>query len=133
MNEMNKNLGKITETISEHGPPVIEQLLDKLTGKGALVKYSFQDLKVEMPAATKPDGKTVKGGRLNVNGTVTISAKVIKVQDNDFQSDNYNTNTPKNSYSGPGITEENSSTYANNDNNSEESLRDYNSNQSNPV
>jgi hypothetical protein len=33
MSEINKNLGKITETISEHGAHVIEQLLDKLTGK----------------------------------------------------------------------------------------------------
>ena len=132
MNEMNKNLGKITETISEHGAPVIEQLLDKLTGKGAQVKYSFQDLKVEMPAATKPDGKTVKGGKLNVNGTITISAKVIKVQDNNLQTNEYNTSASQTSYSGPEIERTNTSKFTTAEK-SEESLRDYNSNQSNPV
>lgn len=132
MNEMNKNLGKITETISEHGAPVIEQLLDKLTGKGAQVKYSFQDLKVEMPAATKPDGKTVKGGKLNVNGTITISAKVIKVQDNNLQTNTFNSGASQTSYSGPDIERTNMSRFTTADN-SEENLRDYNSNQSNPV
>lgn len=130
---MNKNLGKIGETISEHGAPVIEQLLDKLTGKGAQIKYSFQDLKVEMPAATKPDGETVKGGRLNVNGTITISAKVTKVQGNDIQTNRYNnTIASQNNYSGTDTQQTNTSEYTNIEN-SEESLRGYSSNQSNPV
>lgn len=125
MNEMNKNLGKIKETISEHGAPVIEHLLDKLTGKGAQVKYSFQDLKVEMPTATKPDGKTVKGGRLNVNGTITISAKVIRVQDDDHRTSRYGTNS-QTSLSERDIREVSPDM---NTTNTEESLRDYNSNQ----
>jgi hypothetical protein len=128
MSEINKNLGKITETISEHGAPVIEQLLDKLTGKGAQIKYSFQDLKVDMPAATKPDGKTVKGGRFNVNGTITISAKVIPVEDKDLQTKRYNTRASQTDYSIPDAQTTNTSEYTN-----EESLRNYNSNQSNPV
>jgi hypothetical protein len=128
MSEINKNLGKITETISEHGAPVIEQLLDKLTGKGAQIKYSFQDLKVDMPAATKPDGKTVKGGRFNVNGTITISAKVIPVEDKDLQTKRYNTRASQTDYSIPDVQTTNTSEYTN-----EESLRNYNSNQSNPV
>jgi hypothetical protein len=128
MSEINKNLGKITETISEHGAPVIEQLLDKLTGKGAQIKYSFQDLKVDMPAATKPDGKTVKGGRFNVNGTITISAKVIPVEDKDLQTKRYNTRASQTDYSIPDVQTTNTTKYTN-----EESLRNYNSNQSNPV
>ena len=59
MSEINKSIGSITSKITEHGAPVIEQLLDKLTGKGALVKYNFEDLKIEMPSATDPKGRTI--------------------------------------------------------------------------
>jgi hypothetical protein len=81
-----------------------------------------------MPAATKPDGKTVKGGRFNVNGTITISAKVIPVEDKDLQTKRYNTRASQTDYSIPDVQTTNTSEYTN-----EESLRNYNSNQSNPV
>ena len=82
MSEITKNIGNITSKITEHGAPVIEQLLDKLTGKGALVKYSFEDLKIEMPSATDPKGRTISGGKMTVHGTITISAKVQNLNDN---------------------------------------------------
>ncbi|WP_148686984.1 hypothetical protein [Candidatus Nitrosocosmicus hydrocola] len=81
MSEINKNLGKITSKITEHGAPVIEQLLDKLTGKGALVKYSFEDLNVEMPSATDPNGRIIGGGKMTIHGTITISARVQDIND----------------------------------------------------
>ena len=76
MSEINKNIGNITSKIAEQGAPVVERLLDKLTGKGALVKYSFDDLKIEMPSVTDPKGRNIGGGRMTIHGTITISAKV---------------------------------------------------------
>lgn len=81
MSDINKNIGNITSKITEHGAPVIERLFDKLTGKGALVKYSFEDLKIEMPSATDPNGKTIRGGKMTIHGTITISAKVQDLND----------------------------------------------------
>jgi hypothetical protein len=81
MSEINKNIGNITSKITEHGAPVIERLLDKLTGKGALIKYDFEDLKIEMPSATDPKGRTIGGGKMTIHGTITISAKVRKIND----------------------------------------------------
>ena len=81
MSEINKNIGNITSKITEHGAPVIERLLDKLTGKGALIKYNFEDLKIEMPSATDPKGKTIGGGKMTIHGTITISARVQKIND----------------------------------------------------
>lgn len=81
MSEINKNIGNITSKIAEQGAPVIEQLLDKLTGKGALIKYSFEDLRIEMPSATDPNGRNLGGGKMTIRGTVTISAKVQKIGD----------------------------------------------------
>ncbi|WP_415312119.1 hypothetical protein [Candidatus Nitrosocosmicus sp. FF01] len=79
MSEINKSIGSITSKITEHGAPVIEQLLDKLTGKGALVKYNFEDLKIEMPSATDPKGRTIGGGKMIIHGTITVSARVQKI------------------------------------------------------
>ena len=81
MSDINKNIGNITSKITEHGAPVIERLLNKLTGKGALVKYSFEDLKIEMPSATDPNGRTIRGGKMTINGTITISAKMHDLND----------------------------------------------------
>ena len=61
MNQFNNNLNKITHKISEEGPPILEQLIEKLTGKGAVVTYSFDNLKIEMPKA-----KVMKGARFAV-------------------------------------------------------------------
>ena len=81
MSEINKNIGNITSKITEHGAPVIERLLDKLTGKGALIKYDFEDLKIEMPSATDPKGRNIGGGKMTIHGTITISARVQKIND----------------------------------------------------
>lgn len=78
MNQLNNSLNKITHKISEQGAPVLEQLVEKLTGKNAIITYSFSDLKVDMPIAKGPEGRQVGGGKLTVNGTVRISAEVHK-------------------------------------------------------
>jgi hypothetical protein len=79
MSEISKNLGNITNKLTEQGAPLIEQLLNKLTGKGALIKYSFEDLNIEMPSATDPKGRNRGGGRMTIHGTITISAKMHKI------------------------------------------------------
>ncbi|WP_458747114.1 hypothetical protein [Candidatus Nitrosocosmicus sp. T] len=78
MNQLNNNLNKITHKISEEGAPVLERLIEKLTGKGAIITYSFNNLKIEMPTAKGPEGRQIGGGNLNVNGTLRISAEVHK-------------------------------------------------------
>ncbi|MDN5845464.1 MAG: hypothetical protein L0H53_04225 [Candidatus Nitrosocosmicus sp.] len=76
MNQLNNNLNKITHKISEEGAPILEQLVEKLTGKGAVVTYSFDNLKIEIPKAQGPEGQQIGGGNLTVNGTIRISAEV---------------------------------------------------------
>jgi hypothetical protein len=78
MNQLNNNLNKITHKISEQGAPILEQLVEKLTGKNAIITYSFNNLRVEMPTTKGPEGRQIGGGNLTVNGTVRISAEVHK-------------------------------------------------------
>ena len=78
MNQSNNNLNKITHKISEEGVPILEQLIEKLTGKGAVVTYSFDNLKIEMPKAQGHEGCQICSGSLTVNGSIRISAQVHK-------------------------------------------------------
>ena len=94
MNQLNNNLNKITHKISEEGAPILEQLVEKLTGKGAIITYSFNNLKIEMPTAKGPEGRQIGGGKLTVNGTVRISAVVHKKNNIKFEE--------KNGYEAPG-------------------------------
>lgn len=81
MSEINRNIGNITSKIAEQGAPVIERLLDKLTGKGALIKYSFDDLKIEMPSVKDPKGRNIGGGKITIRGTIAVSARVQNLED----------------------------------------------------
>ncbi len=85
MNQLNNNLNKITHKISEEGAPILEQLVEKLTGKGAIITYSFDNLKIEIPTAKGPEGRQIGGGKITVNGTVRISAEVHKKNNVKFE------------------------------------------------
>ena len=134
MSEINKNIGNITSKITEHGAPVIERLLDKLTGKGALIKYNFEDLKIEMPSATDPKGKTIGGGKMTIHGTITISARVQKINDgspgggNISSPENNNYNYGSTTRNNEGITLNNTDKEQFKTLDDEPALKDYSSN-----
>ncbi len=138
MSEINKNIGNITSKITEHGAPVIEQLLDKLTGKGALVKYSFEDLKIEMPSATDPNGRNIGSGKMTIHGTITISARVQEINDgrgdtgsiDSSRNNQYYDNTRKNSENATTNKTEKEEFKTIDD---EPALKDYSSNDSNST
>ena len=85
MNQLNNNLNKITHKISEEGVPILEQLVEKLTGKGAFITYSFDNLKIEMPKAEGHEGCQICSGSLTVNGSIRISAEVHKKNKGSFE------------------------------------------------
>ncbi len=85
MNQFNNNLNKITHKISEEGAPILEQLIEKLTGKGAVVIYSFDNFKIEMPKAQGHEGCPVCSGSLTVNGKIRISAEVRNKKNGIFE------------------------------------------------
>jgi hypothetical protein len=136
MSEINKNIGNITSKITEHGAPVLERLLDKLTGKGALVKYSFEDLKIEMPSATDPNGRNIGAGKMTIHGTITISARVRDINDGRGVTGNVNSSR-NNEHSGNILRNNENTTIDRTDKEEfktigdEPALKDYSSNDSN--
>ena len=54
---------------------VIGQLFDRLTGKGASVTYTFDNLVIDMPRAQGPGGQDMGSAKWTVNGKIVITAE----------------------------------------------------------
>jgi hypothetical protein len=54
---------------------ILGQLLDRLTGKGASVTYTFENLVIDMPRAEGPGGQHVASAKVTINGKIMINAE----------------------------------------------------------
>jgi hypothetical protein len=54
---------------------IIGQLFDRLTGKGASVTYSFDNLVIDLPKAKGPGGQDMGSAKWTINGKVIITAE----------------------------------------------------------
>jgi hypothetical protein len=50
-------------------------LFDRLTGKGAVISYSFRNLEVDIPKAAGPQGQTLGSAKWVINGELVIKAQ----------------------------------------------------------
>jgi hypothetical protein len=57
---------------------IIGQLFDRLTGKGASVTYTFDNLIIDMPRAQGPNGQDMGSAKWTINGKVIITAEAHK-------------------------------------------------------
>jgi len=70
-NEDNKADGSISNWSS-----VVKDIVDKLTGKDMEVTYDFENLQIDMPKATGPEGKELGSAKWKINGKFTISTQL---------------------------------------------------------
>lgn len=56
----------------------LSQFLDKVTGKDLTTTYEFQDLVIDLPKATGPDGKELGSAKWMINGKIVISSEVTE-------------------------------------------------------
>ena len=71
---MNKN----NETVKRSNEPwtdLIAELFDRLTGKGASVSYTFENLIIDIPRAIGPDGRNIGSAQWTINGRIAITAE----------------------------------------------------------
>lgn len=54
---------------------IIGQLFDRLTGKGASVTYTFDNLVIDIPKAQGPGGRDMGSAKWTVNGKIVITAE----------------------------------------------------------
>jgi hypothetical protein len=51
-------------------PEIIKQVVDKLIGKNMEVTYDFQNLEVDVPRVTGPEGKEIASAKWNLTGSL---------------------------------------------------------------
>ncbi|AFU58154.1 hypothetical protein Ngar_c12140 [Candidatus Nitrososphaera gargensis Ga9.2] len=60
---------------------IIGQLFDRLTGKGASVTYTFDNLVIDMPRAQGPGGQDIGSAKWTVNGKIVITAEAHRMEE----------------------------------------------------
>ena len=55
---------------------IVKDIVDKLTGKDMEVTYHFDNLQIDMPKATGPEGKEIGSAKWKINGKFTISTQL---------------------------------------------------------
>jgi len=78
MSQGNNHIEKMAKKVSEQGPSVIHQILDKLTGKHASITYTFEDFRINMPKVEGPQGRQIGGGELSIRGSIKITVEMHK-------------------------------------------------------
>jgi hypothetical protein len=73
MNKVGNNSEKTAETSSQWAE-LIGELFDRLTGKGASVTYSFDNLIIDIPRAVGPRGQELGSAKWTINGKLLITA-----------------------------------------------------------
>jgi hypothetical protein len=77
--EISKVGGKIGDKVQQdksQWTELVSQLVDKMTGKDLAVTYEFNDLQIDIPKATGPDGKEIGSAKWKINGKFVISTEV---------------------------------------------------------
>lgn len=82
MSQNSNKVGKITQQISEQAPPLIHEVIDKLTGMNASITYNFENFEVDIPAVQGPEGQYIdrssvlKDSKFTINGSLKISTEL---------------------------------------------------------
>ena len=79
MSKYNNNIEKTEQSSSSHWAELMEELFDRLTGKGASVTYSFENFVVDIPKAVGPRGQELGSAKWTVNGKIQITAEKHKI------------------------------------------------------
>ena len=57
---------------------VVGDIVDKLTGKDMEVTYNFDNLEVDIPKATGPEGKELGSAKWKINGKITVTTETYQ-------------------------------------------------------
>jgi hypothetical protein len=69
-------LGKKVEENKSNLTDLVSQLVDKLTGKDLAITYEFDNLQIDIPKATGPNGKEIGSAKWIISGKIIISSEL---------------------------------------------------------
>jgi len=72
---MSQNKASEQQKMDTQWPDLLGQLFDRLTGKEAIITYSFRSLEVEIPRAAGPGGQNLGSAKWVFNGDLVIKAQ----------------------------------------------------------
>jgi hypothetical protein len=78
--EASHSVDKVGEKIEQGAsqlPEIIKNIVDKLTGKDMEVTYEFQNLEVDVPRISGPEGKELVSAKWKLNGKFVISTALL--------------------------------------------------------
>ena len=73
---LNDDKDKNAETSISNWSDIVRDIVDKLTGKDMEVTYDFDNLEVDIPKATCPEGKELGSAKWKINGKFIISTQL---------------------------------------------------------
>lgn len=73
---INEDKDKNTERNISNWSDIVGDIVDKLTGKDMEVTYDFDNLEVDIPKATGPEGKELGSAKWKINGKFIISTQL---------------------------------------------------------
>jgi hypothetical protein len=74
-NNSGSNTSQGMQQMTTQWAEIVGQLFDRLTGKGASVTYTFDNLVIDIPRAQGPNGQDMGSAKWTVNGKVIITAE----------------------------------------------------------
>jgi hypothetical protein len=81
MSQNSDKAGKISQQISEQAPPMIDKIIDKLTGTNASITYFFENFEIGIPNIRGPKGQQINGGKFTINGSNRISTELHNIKE----------------------------------------------------
>jgi hypothetical protein len=76
---------KGTQQTTAQWAEIIGQLFDRLTGKGASVTYTFDNLVIDIPKAQGPNGQNMGSAKWTINGRMVITAEAHQTSEEALQ------------------------------------------------
>ena len=75
--DSNQDSQESTNSKTTQWVDLIGALFDRLTGKGAIITYEFDNLVIDIPKAAGPGGKDLGSAKWTINGKLIIKAEAI--------------------------------------------------------
>jgi hypothetical protein len=76
METASENKDNVQEKNASQWAVLLKQLVDKITGKDVSITYRFDNLEINVPKATGPNGKELGSAKWNINGKVVIHSQL---------------------------------------------------------
>lgn len=69
-------VGEKVEENASQWTNILNEVVDKLTGKNMQLRYDFHDFEIDVPKATGPEGKELGSAKWKINGKFTLSTEL---------------------------------------------------------